>query len=105
MIEILSKLIYLPVIFSGKVDTVLQAIAELGDPIEISPNILIDPKQEDGYMNYKGKIFQFGEYANILQSMPISTTLYMLIELILLLTVFSSKKSKFFKIRNMCLGI
>lgn len=86
VIEILAKLFYLPVVFSGNMDTILSAISELGDPIEISPNILISDKLEDGYMNYKGKIFKFEEFANILQSMPISTSFYMLLELVLLIS-------------------
>lgn len=86
IIEILAKLFFLPIIFSGKMDSILSAIAHLGDPIEVSPHILVSGELQDGYMNYKGKIFKFQEFANILQSTPFSTSFYMLSELVLLIT-------------------
>jgi hypothetical protein len=66
IIEILSKLIYLPIIFSGSLQTLLYSIAELSDPINISPNLIFEGSLESSHSSYKGKIFKFGEYGNIL---------------------------------------
>lgn len=85
VIEILSKFVYIPVVYSGKIKSFLISISGMAGPIEINPEIFIEGKVQDGYMNYKGKIFNSGEYANILQSMPISISFYLFLELILLI--------------------
>lgn len=92
IIEILSKFIYVPVVFSGKMESFLNSISGLTGPIEISSEIFIHGKVQDGYMNYKGKIFKAGEYANILQSMPISTTFYIFLEFFLLIISWTCQK-------------
>ena len=83
IIEIVSKMIYIPVRFSGLIKEVLEAIVDLSDPIDIPSDLIMDGKLEDSHSSYKGKIFDYGEFGNVLQSMPISSTLFMAIELTL----------------------
>jgi hypothetical protein len=82
IIEVLSKLLYMPVKFSGKIEGMLNNIAELSDPIDIPPELIMKGSLEDSHTNYKGKIFKFEEYGNILQSMPISTIFFILLEIL-----------------------
>lgn len=97
VIEILSKFVYIPVVYSGKMESFLNSISGLTGPIEISPEIFIQEEVQDGYMNYKGKIFNFGEYANILQSMPISVSFYIFLELVLLVIFCTCKNQLKYK--------
>lgn len=84
VVELLAKLIYLPIKFSGKINSILMAISELGDPIEISPQLIMKGSLEDSHTNYKGKIFAGEEYGNVLQSMPISTSFFILTEILMI---------------------
>jgi hypothetical protein len=59
VIEIFSKLIYLPVRFSGPLQKVLNSICGLSDPLQISPTLLIDGELDVSYNKYKGKIYRY----------------------------------------------
>lgn len=83
IIEILAKLIYLPVKFSGKIQGMLEAIAELGDPIDIPEDIFMNGGVLESHVNFKGKIVNYEEYGNILQSMPVSTAIYLILEFVI----------------------
>jgi hypothetical protein len=102
IIEILSKLIYLPVTFSGTLRDILHTIAKLGDPIYISPNLIMKGSLAESHSNYKGKIFEFEEYGNILQSQPITTPVFIFLEILLqLLALIKAKKKYRDYVKNM----
>jgi hypothetical protein len=81
--------------FSGIIKEVLEAIAELGDPIDVPPELIMKGSLEDSHSGYKGKIFNYGEYGNALQSMPFSSSFYILLELVnaLILSLYTFSKS------------
>jgi hypothetical protein len=66
IVEILSKMIFLPVVYPEKINSVLSAIADLSDPIELPSDFLIKGSLEQSHPTFKGKIFKFGEFGNIL---------------------------------------
>jgi hypothetical protein len=91
VIEILSKLIYLPAKFSGMLQEVLYTIALLSDPIDIPPTLILKGSFKNSHSSFKGKIFKFKEYGNIFQSMPVSVLIFLTIDLILVIFNLFSK--------------
>jgi hypothetical protein len=78
VIEILGKLIFIPVHYTGLILDVLLGVYNLSDPIDISPQFLTKGKYEDSIAGYMGKITFYEEYGNILQAMPVVVGLYLL---------------------------
>jgi hypothetical protein len=85
IIEILGKLIFVPVHYSGVLLEVLLAVYHIGDPIDISSELLTPGKYQDSIAGYMGKITFYEEYGNLLQAMPLVVGLFLLITLIKLI--------------------
>lgn len=61
-------------------------MTQVSDPVDISPNLYMDGEQIESFSGYKGKIFWFGEYGNLLQSLPISALVFLLLDALVYLT-------------------
>ena len=66
IVEILGKLIFVPVYYSGLILDILTGVYNLSDAVDISPEMITDGKYEDSIAGYMGKITFYEEYGNIL---------------------------------------
>lgn len=83
IIEIMGKLIYIPVYFRGQLNDILEGINQLGDPVDIPSNTLMKGSLLESHHSFRGKIYLNEEFGNILQSMPISTIVFLLLETVI----------------------
>lgn len=94
VIEVLGKLMYIPVHFSGELNDILEGVNDLADPIEIPPELLMKGSLIKSHTSFRGKILENEEYGYILQSMPVSVLIFILFEIaITILQIQSAKKS------------
>lgn len=85
IIEILGKLIYIPVYFSGELNDILEGVNKLADPIEIPPDLIMKGNLKESHTTFRGKIYENGEYGRILQAMPVSVLIFILLEITILI--------------------
>jgi hypothetical protein len=66
LIEILAKLVFFPVFYSGILKDVLYVIYKMGDPFDLDPQTLLSYSVDLNISSNRGKITLFEEYSNIL---------------------------------------
>lgn len=91
VIEIMGKLIYIPVYFRGQLNDILEGINHLGDPIDIPSDIWMKGSLLESHHSFRGKIYKNEEFGNILQAMPISSVAFLLLEIIIFILSFSPR--------------
>jgi hypothetical protein len=79
LIEILAKLVFVPVFFTGILKDVLYVIYKMGDPFDLDPQTLIDYPVDFNISSNRGKITLFEEYSNILQSFPLMSLILLIV--------------------------
>jgi hypothetical protein len=82
IIELLSKLIFVPVYYTGLILDMMVSIYLLGDPIDVSSNLIMPGIFEESLGGWMGKITFYEEWGNILQAMPIISALFVFFTII-----------------------
>ena len=80
MIDALSLVLYLPTKLTRGLDQFLAGISKIGDPIDISPQLLLKSEVRESYTRYRGKIEADLKPVLILQSQPVSSLFYVALE-------------------------
>lgn len=111
LIEILAKLVFMPVFFSDILKDVLYVIYKMGDPFDLDSNALIDYPIDKNISSNRGKITLFEEYSNILQAFPLMSLVLFIVLIseglikLIRFTVPGLRQRKFFKIIVSCINM
>lgn len=84
----MSKLIYIPVYFRGQLNDILEGINQLGDPINVPSDTLMRGDLIESHHSFRGKIYVNEEFGNILQAIPLSTIVFILLEIVIFILSF-----------------
>ena len=81
MIDALSLMAYLPTKLTSGLEYFLAGINNISDPIDISPQLIVKSEVQESYTSYRGKIELDQKPVMILQSQPISSLVFVALEM------------------------